>query len=48
MNNQEMFNIVWERAKDKNRCMAEDETCFFRGKNGSKCFIGACIRVILL
>jgi hypothetical protein len=40
MTNQEVFNRVWERAKD-NRCAnGPDGGCMYRNPDGLKCFIG--------
>lgn len=37
-----MFNIVWEHAKNGVQSVMGFD-CSYRGDNGRKCFIGACI-----
>jgi hypothetical protein len=47
MNQQEMFNIVWEHAKKKQKSLKSSsyrDSCAYRGNDGAKCFIGACIK----
>lgn len=39
---QQIFNIVWERAKDT-RVAEEEDSCLYRTKSGLACFIGQCI-----
>ena len=48
MNNQEFFDIVWNRAKDQRKAKRDDETaCKYRMELPSgevlKCFVGECI-----
>ena len=47
LSNQEIFNIVWERAKDKRKATKGVWGCAYRAKQPDgevlKCFIGACI-----
>lgn len=44
MNNQEVFDIVWERAKDKRKAFSnENEFCKYRNEEGVACFVGVCI-----
>lgn len=46
MNNQEIFNIVWERAKDHRVCKDKNWCKYRQNDNANdelRCFIGACI-----
>jgi hypothetical protein len=42
MTAQEIFSVVWERAKDQNFAVDTPETgvCMYRAPNGLKCFVG--------
>jgi hypothetical protein len=41
---QDVFNVVWERAKNPVKSRLGDlGICAYRGSNGLKCFIGECI-----
>jgi hypothetical protein len=45
---QDVFNVVWERAKNPVKSMTacddgSDYDCLYRGPNSLKCFIGECI-----
>ena len=42
---QEVFNAVWERAKDKTKAVTDNRwaDCLYRAKDGRKCFIGVLI-----
>ena len=46
-NLQEVFNIVWERAKIQEKAKSSDMfgtvDCAYRDDNGLPCFLGACI-----
>lgn len=44
MNRQEVFNVVWERAKDKHRAEDSDGDCLYRTEDGRACFVGALIK----
>jgi hypothetical protein len=39
---QEIFNIVWNRAKDKRKAL-NNNACVYRSENSLKCFIGELI-----
>ena len=43
LTNQKLFEIVWERSKDKRRALKSPTTsaCSYRSHDGLKCFIGA-------
>ena len=43
MTEQEAFNAVWERAKDKRRATDEGGTNCYRTDEGDRCFIGVLI-----
>lgn len=48
MNNQEMFDIIWKRAKTPVKALIKFGTegharCQYRASEGYKCFIGECI-----
>lgn len=42
---QEVFNAVWERAKDKTKASTNDKwkDCLYRASDGRKCFMGVLI-----
>jgi hypothetical protein len=44
MTEQEMFNIIWSRAKDQRKAITESRDCMYREPStGLSCFLGACI-----
>jgi hypothetical protein len=44
MTNQEAFDKIWERAKDKRRSTSPvNSACLYRGPDGLKCFVGVLI-----
>lgn len=43
MTNQEVFNRVWERAKDKRKAELPNGKCRYRTECGLACFVGALI-----
>lgn len=44
MNNQEAFNKIWERAKDRRKAKeTSNGLCSYRAAGGLKCFVGELI-----